>query len=307
MAGVRSRSIREARTMVKDIMGYTKITDKKRAAYKQLSSLFHTIIGATNDIANTTMLDAVNEIKKTKYYRHEVKRACKESIRRYEVFDKKNLDDMRSSRINKQQIYMDYLDSVNDRLHPHVFKLYMAIKQVLDRKSIPESSLKAMIHCADQLLSYSIFLFDDFFRQYPPIPPIDIRQTFISARLAPCLNAWDTVRQTICKDCAEIDFAKDKNCKLAFDVIERNMTSETYINQSGKQALNLNPDVQLELDKEEITKKKNKSIELSDLQKQYLTENYATTTNKELSDKLGISQSTLQRIRKELNLSKHVV
>lgn len=72
-------------------MGYTKITDKKRAAYKQLSSLFHVLIGATNDIANTAMLDAINEIKKTKYYRHEVKKACKEAIRRYEVFDKKKL------------------------------------------------------------------------------------------------------------------------------------------------------------------------------------------------------------------------
>lgn len=281
-------------------------SQKKSDMFRRLSSLFHVLIGAANDIANTAMLDAIADIKLTGYYRQAVKKSCKEAIRRYTVLETANYNDMRGtvSEIDKRRLYMDFLDSVGERLRPHVFNLYMSIKQMLDKKGIAQSSLKAKIHCADQLLSYAVYLFDEFFRKAPSIPPLDLRQTFILGRIEPCLKSWQMVRNAICTDCADLNIDADNNCKTAFSVIERNIVSDNYVNDSGMEALELNPEVQLEVDRKDMERKPFHRIELTEMQTKYLSDNYATTTNSEICKTLGISVSTLQRIRKEMNLRK---
>lgn len=167
-------------------------SQKKSDMFRRLSSLFHVLIGAANDIANTAMLDAIADIKLTGYYRQTVKKSCKEAIRRYGVFETANYNDMRGtvSEIDKRRLYMDFLDTVSERLSPHVFKFRMSIKQHLDKQGIPDSELKSHVLCADQLLIYSVNLFDDFFDRCPRVPPIDLRRTFLSARLDGTLHAW---------------------------------------------------------------------------------------------------------------------
>lgn len=210
--------------------------------FKRISSLFHVIVCACNDVANSVMLDAIAEIQKTKYYRHGIKKACNDAKKRYSIFERKNFEDMKGDNVDKRQVYMDFLDSVNDRLRKHLFKFYMSIKSVLDKHDIPESALKARIICAGQLLTYSIVLFDKFFDKCPEIPPIDLRATFASARLQPTKNAWDVICDKLCKDCQDINFEDDINCKTAFNIIELQIIDEKLINKSGMEALNLNPE-----------------------------------------------------------------
>lgn len=229
---------------MKDFLNRIEITDAKRKEFKHVSSLFHTIVCSANDIADSAVRDALDEIKKAGLYRHQVKKACKDTISRYADFERRNFEDMKgtSTDIDKRQMYMDFLDAVGERLSPHVFKFRMSVKQLLDREGLPGSDLKAYIITADQLLEYAVFLFDKFFDNVPPIPPVDLRKTFIAARLSPSLHAWKTVVRSVCPDCADIDFDSDKNCKLAFDIIETNIVTEQYINSSGMEALRLNPE-----------------------------------------------------------------
>lgn len=167
-------------------------SEKKSEMFRHLSSLFHVLIGAANDIANTAMLDAIADIKLTGYYRQTVKKSCKDAVRKYEAFERDNFKDMKDPKkqIDKRRLYMDFLDTVSERLSPHVFKFRMSIKQHLDKQGIPDSELKSHVLCADQLLIYSVNLFDDFFDRCPRVPPIDLRRTFLSARLDGTLHAW---------------------------------------------------------------------------------------------------------------------
>lgn len=45
--------------------------NSQQEMYNTISSWFHVIVGGTNDVANSIMLDAINEIKKTNLYRRE--------------------------------------------------------------------------------------------------------------------------------------------------------------------------------------------------------------------------------------------
>lgn len=293
-----------ANTKVQVFKEYTEITDKHRETFNHISSLFHTIIGETNDVANSIMLDAINEIKKAGLLKQKVKKMCKAAIERYSVFDKKNMEDMRNSNIDKRQFYMDFLDSVNERTKNDVFILRQSVKRLLDKNAIENSDLKSYILTTHTLLIFSIELFDRFVSTCPPCPPINIAKTYRDARLASVKQAWEQVEEILCPDCKNIDLTKDKDCKLAMEILETKLVSEQGINESGMEALNLNPDAQLEADRKvlQYDKKRFQRIELTEAQKKYLRENYHTTRKADLAKTIGIGLTKLREVAKEVGL-----
>ena len=295
-----------ANTSVRVFKEYTEITDKHRETFNHISSLFHTIIGGTNDVANSIMLDAINEIKKAGFLKQKVKKMCKAAVERYSVFDKKNMEDMRNSNIDKRQFYMDFLDSVDKRTKNDVFILRQSVKRLLDKNAIENSDLKSYILTTHALLIFSIELFDRFVSTCPPCPPINIAKTYRDARLTSVKQAWEEVENILCPDCKEINLTKDKDCKLAMEILETKLVSEQGINESGMEALNLNPDAQLEADRKvlQYDKKRFQRIELTEAQKKYLRENYHTTRKADLAKTIGIGVTKLREIAKKMKISK---
>lgn len=295
-----------ANTSVRVFKEYTEITDKHRETFNHISSLFHTIIGGTNDVANSIMLDAINEIKKAGFLKQKVKKMCKAAVERYSVFDKKNMEDMRNSNIDKRQFYMDFLDSVDKRTKNDVFILRQSVKRLLDKNNINNSDLKSFILTAHALLIFSIELFDRFIDTCPPCPPINLGKTYQDARLTPVKNAWEQVEEILCPDCKEINLTKDKDCKLAMEILETKLVSEQGINESGMEALNLNPDAQLEADRKvlQYDKKRFQKIVLTEAQKKYISENYHTTRKADLAKTIGIGVTKLREIAKKMKISK---
>lgn len=293
-----------ANTSVRVFKEYTEITDKHRETFNHISSLFHTIIGGTNDVANSIMLDAINEIKKAGFLKQKVKKMCKAAVERYSVFDKKNMEDMRNSNIDKRQFYMDFLDSVDKRTKNDVFILRQSVKRLLDKNNISNSDLKSYILTAHALLIFSIELFDRFIDTCPPCPPINLGKTYRDARLTSVKQAWEEVENILCPDCKNIDLTKDKDCKLAMEILETKLVSEQGINESGMEALNLNPDAQLEADRKvlQYDKKRFKRIELTEAQKKYLRENYHTTRKADLAKTIGIGLTKLREVAREIGL-----
>lgn len=290
-----------------EIVDFMKITEKDRETFNHVSSLFHTIIGGANDVANSVMLDAIGEIRKAGLYRQGVKKACNDAVARYGVFDSANMDDMISGEEDKRRFYMDYLDSVNERLRPHVFILYQSVKRVIDRGMIPGSSVKAHVMTAYEMLNFAVELFEKFFDRVPPCRPVDLRRTFSKGDLTPVLRAWRTVEDLVCRDCRGIDLNADRDCRLAFDIIETKLVSEQGICESGKEALALNPERQLEADRSVMLadRKKHRRLVLSEAQEEYLKENYSWKTNRELAETVGCGETTLRRFAGELGLTKN--
>ncbi len=218
--------------------------------YKRLSALYHVIVGPVNDMVNTAMIDAVGAIKTTKYYKFKNKQLCNKAIEGYKVFERANYNDMinRAANIDKRQLYMDFLDSVAERVNGHVANFRMAIKQLLDKHNKTDTQIKSTIICANELVKYAVFIFDDFFDKAPKTGNIMLRETFADGRLTACKHNWGLLTEAICSDCGDIDIESDDNCKLSFQIIERQMTSEKYINDSGMEAIELNPEIKKEID-----------------------------------------------------------
>lgn len=295
--------------VTKELVDFMRITENQRETYNHVSSLFHTIVGAANDIAHTYMLDAIDQIKKKGLYRQKVKKACKDAVARYEVFEKLNMQDMQNAETDKRQLYMDFLDSVDERLKPHIFLFWQAIKRVLDRNMIKDSDLKSYIILAYELINYSVELFDKFIEGCPSCPPVNFGLTFKPARLHAVRQAWGQVEEILCKDCVSINLNKDENCRLSLDIIETHLVSEKYLNESGEEALALNPDARMEADRHMIEwdKKNHNKYELTDRQADYLRENYHLKTNKELAAFIGCGLTKLREFAKELGLTKKKV
>ena len=298
----------KANTKVQVFKEYTEITEKHRETFNHISSLFHTIIGGTNDVANSIMLDAINEIKKAGLLKQKVKKMCKAAIERYSIFEKQNMGDMKNAEINKQQLYMDFLDSVDKRTRNDIFILRQSVKRLLDKNAIENSDLKSFILTAHALLIFSIELFDRFIDTCPPCPPINLGKTYRDARLTSVKNAWEQVENIICPDCKEINLTKDKDCKLAMEILETKLVSEQGINESGMEALNLNPDAQLEADRKvlQYDKKRFQKIVLTEAQKKHIIENYHTTRKADLAKTIGIGLTKLREVAKEIGLLKVV-
>lgn len=292
-----------------EIVDFMKITEKHRETFNHVSALFHTIVGGTNDIAHTYMRNAIEKIKEAGLYRQRIKKACKDAMSRYDVFEKLNMQDMQNAEIDKLQLYVDFLDSVDERLKPHIFLFRQAIKRVLDRNMIKDSDLKSYIILAYELINYSVELFDKFIEGCPSCPPVNFALTFKPARLHAVRQAWGQVEEILCKDCVSIDLNKDEDCRRSLDVIELNLVSEKFINESGTAALELNPDARMEADRHmmEWDKKHHKKYELTDRQADYLRENYHLKTNKELAAFIGCGLTKLREFAKELGLTKKKV
>lgn len=301
--------IKKNHKVTKELVDFMRITEKQRETYNHVSSLFHTIVGAANDIAHTYMLDAIDQIKKKGLYRQKVKKACKDAVARYEVFEKLNMQDMQNAETDKRQLYMDFLDDVDQRLKPHVFLFRQGIKRVLDRNFIKDSEFKSYIILAHELINYAVVLFDKFIANCPSCPPVNFGLTFKPARLHPVRQVWEQVEEILCKDCVGIHLDDDDNCRRALDIIETQIISEKFINQSGEAALALNPDARMEADRHmmEWDKKNHKKYELTDRQANYLRENYHLKTNKELAAFIGCGLTKLREFAKELGLTKKKV
>lgn len=101
---------------------------QNRETLNHISALFHVIIGGANSVAQTVMLDTINLLSKTNQYKGKARHNARLAVKRYNNFDRQNMDDMRNSQMDKRQFYMDYLDDLEERLKPDVFRFRLAIK-----------------------------------------------------------------------------------------------------------------------------------------------------------------------------------
>lgn len=74
--------------------------------------------------------------------------------------------------------------------------------------------------------------------------PFDYTPYFAPARLTAVFHYWDKITARLCKSENDVPISlnDDPNCKLAFEIIEKKLTSEDFLNKAGYDALKLNPE-----------------------------------------------------------------
>lgn len=235
-----------------------KITMYINEQYHKLNSLMNLVVGAANTIAGRAVIDTKNELYKRKdLWRHEIKlnaRLAEKAYYDYERLHTRNFGD-------RYNLFLDYLSAVEDNIGKDVDMLTYSIAQVLSKHNQKDAMLKAQIETARTMCEYACCVFDRLIKEankkvYNECckyslstmqlrKPFDYTPYFAPARITPVFHYWDKVTAKLCKTGKgeeQIILNTDPNCKLAFEIIERKLTSEDFLNKAGYDALKLNPE-----------------------------------------------------------------
>ena len=235
-----------------------KITMYINEQYHKLNSLMNLVVGAANTIAGRAVIDTKNELYKRKdLWRHEIKlnaRLAEKTYYDYEAIHTRNFGD-------RYNLFLDYLSAVEDNIGKDVDMLTYSIAQVLSKHSQKDAMLKAQIETARTMCEYACCVFDRLIKEankkvYNECckyslstmqlrKPFDYTPYFAPARITPVFHYWDKVTARLCKTGKgeeQIILNTDPNCKLAFEIIEKKLTSEDFLNKAGYDALKLNPE-----------------------------------------------------------------
>ena len=224
--------------------------------FNKLNSLINCVVGAVNTIAGKAVIDTKNELYKRKdLWRQEIKmnaRLAEKAYYDYEAIHTRNFGD-------RYNLFLDYLSAVEDSIAKDVNMLTYSIAQVLTKHNQTDAMLKAQVETARTMSQYACDIFDTIIREankkvsdlciqnFKSVrlrKPFDYTPYFAPARLTSVYHYWDKVTAKLCKTEGNVPISlnDDPNCKLAFQIIERKLTSDDFLNKAGYDALKLNPD-----------------------------------------------------------------
>lgn len=236
-----------------DYVSQAVLTDGKKAwrVFEELNTIINLVVGGINTIAGKSMSDAIERVKVTGYYKHDVKLNLNKCSKMYFDYEKRHLLNFE----NNKRLFLDYLDYVENNIQKDVDILRISIKSLLDKYIETESELKSYVETARTLLDLALHIYDvqiDAARK--KAPTIDYNSYMYPARLTGVTKYFENAADVICKTDKDviIDLNKDENCVLAFRAIQAKIMSEDFINQAGYEALKLNPENAAQVSPEDL-------------------------------------------------------
>lgn len=207
--------------------------------YNTSCELICVFISVANEAARVAVSDAIRELQQAGLYRRNVKRWCKRTECLYEKYESSLL----STFDERRQIMLDYLDSVEDMLRHDIDIFNLSLKGVLDRTNEPQSMLKARLETARTLLENAVLTYNDVMKEQTHrfgAGVCDFGKIFHRACLDGAYKAWCNVTEEILRSNNIVDFNGDKNCRLAFNIIQDKLTSDKWVYKVSGKALSYN-------------------------------------------------------------------
>ena len=221
--------------------------------WRRWASLFHCAVVPMNDLALSAIKDAHEELKKSPRYKHLVKKNAKAAERAGEEYERMLYLEMQNDKAgDRRGFLMDYMDSWQANMKHDIDIFAFSVQRYLTKLGYADNTLMTLVFVAHVLTDYACQLWDLFWRQCKEQTGVDHSAIYRNARLTPVYNYWSEVTQSFDpKNLINLD--DDKDCRLAFDIIQRKATSSDSINIAGEQALDLNDDVRQWADNKDKT------------------------------------------------------
>ena len=193
------------------------------AEFAHLNSLMNLVIGAVNTIAGKAVIDAKDELFKRKdLWRFEIKknaRLAEDAYYAYEKVHTRNFGD-------RYNLFLDYLNAVEDNIEKDVNMLTMSIAQVLTKHNQKDSMLKAKVETARTMSEYACSMFDMLIEKANnrvntrcmklilsrKMKPFDFKPYFEAGRITGVYHYWDKVMSALCKSDKNGDFEDFTDC-----------------------------------------------------------------------------------------------
>jgi len=210
--------------------------------YDRANTLVNTMIGIANEVARLAISDGIDAIKRGGHFRQKTKQLCNETFRRqeeYEAIHNQNFGD-------RLKLWLDYLDGTEEEYRRHIFNIYMAVKQALDRHRQHDTELKARIECGRICAELAVGQFDALMQDLKDRFGVDYSPIFIRGRYDGPLHTWRQVCDLYVRtdDPEEyINLNDDQNLRLAADILARKLSDSDVLNRIGKHAIEQNLEV----------------------------------------------------------------
>lgn len=234
------------------------ITEAKfMEGFDRTNTLMNNVVGVANEVARLAISDGIDAIKKAGLYRQRTKQLCNETVRRQEEYERKH----NSNFGDKLSLWLDYLDGTEDEFRHHIFVVYNAVKMALDKYYQTNTELKARLECGLICAELAVGQFDALMRDMKDKFGVDYTPIFISGRYTNPLKTWRQICDIYVKtdDPNEtIDLNKDKNLRMAADVLSRKLSDAELLNRICTRAIEQN----LETSKEYISEEDLRDIGL---------------------------------------------
>ena len=211
--------------------------------YWETDKIVNCIVGVSNEVARLAIADGIKAVEGSRLYRHEVKHWTKKTFSEQEAYENGHL---RKFLKDQQHIFLDYLDAVEEEFRPHIFKLYMSLKQAMDRQHQGNSELKARVECGRVAAVLACANFDDVMKSHLEKYGADYTALFQQFRYTQPLHCWTQVAQRIVRDDhpeTPTSLRDDEQCQLAFDILARKTADFELINRIGYVALSQNEEI----------------------------------------------------------------
>lgn len=202
---------------------------------------YYTIVGGCLNIAQTLMVDAIEEIKKQGLYRQKAKMLGKLALARME--DELNTIKSALQIIaiygkDSYQLWLDVTDKMQEILQPDMDKMFYAYDNYLLKKKKDKHIMLAKIYFASTFLYYCTE------RVYPAVARgvmnragLDMKQVFPNGDAKNIRKAWEGMEQIVAWHYGIVDFGEDANCRLAMDVLDNRLANDALYREAAEYGL----------------------------------------------------------------------
>lgn len=199
-------------------------------------------IGASNEVARIAISDGIEFLKKAGKYKQKTKQLCRETFRRMEQYEAIH----NHSFGDRQPLWLDYLDGMEDEFKKHIFNVYIAVKMVLDKHGESSASLKAMLECGRICADVAVDKYDALMLNLKKRFGVDYSPIFSMFRYDRPLFTWSAICDIYVKfdnprDVIDID--ADNNLRMAVNVLCSKLSDEDILNRIGERAIKQNLDI----------------------------------------------------------------
>lgn len=211
---------------------------------EDMAKHFWPMIGTANKVAYFAIEDAIEQMGIYGMLKHKQKVHALKAIEELDKYERNAYEHFAALADGRYALWQDLIGRAADKLEPDVVKLRFAIKNVIDRAKVRESTALAYIQTALALITLATLMYDTMADQYQRKTMLPIRDEFAAGRLTAVERHWKEVGEITGRQIMpNVNLRDDPQCILGVQVILERYRAADFLNDAAAEAIELNLEV----------------------------------------------------------------
>ena len=213
---------------------------------------FWPMIGTANKTAYFAIEDAIEQMEAAGMMRQKQKMHARKAVEEMERYERLAYEHFAALNDGRYALWQDLIGRAAGKLEPDVVKLRFAIKNVIDRAKVKESTALAYIQTALALITLATLMYDTMADQYQRQTMLPIRDEFAAGRLTAVERHWKAVGDITGRQVMPtVNLRDDPQCILGVQVILERYRAADFLNDAAAEAIELNLEVVERIDNQQ--------------------------------------------------------